>query len=62
MMMRAEKGTGGALEVEWGWKNTARGEGEASSASYSCELNSGAMAPGILSHIKTLKLLIIMAG
>lgn len=40
----------------------ARGKGEASSASYSCELNLGAMAPGLLSHIKTLKLLIIMAG
>lgn len=62
MMTRARKGTGGALEVEWGCKNMTRGRREASSASYSCERNSGAMAPGLLSCSYTLKLLIIIAG
>lgn len=40
----------------------ARGRGEANPASYSCELNLGAMAPGLLSRIYTLKPLLIMAG
>lgn len=62
MITKAEKGTGGAPEVEWGRKNMARGRGEASSASHSCEVNSGAMASDLLSCIYTLKSLIITVG
>lgn len=37
-------------------------EREASSASYSCELNSGFMSPDLLSLISALKPLILMAS